>query len=304
MLYGAREYPAAVTTTTTADKVLVTLYNGNVLACMTWNVATASSSRMSAPAVLNVHTPTQSFAIVHSSELFIVSWFDHDFHRTSSVTQENLETLYDKLTRKTHTEYHGDRVGPGWLKYEFNETVWNLDDGTSIPQLLELERKILTHALDSDYTIFVWRQQQDASHHQSTLDGTGSSQPRHNPTLHLHNPTKPLPSPLSYLNPAFYLFSPSRALHPGTRSSSVSPKPRSSKSRKSKASKHTINSKNSKDDGLLTHQKAFEKFHGENGVRTVMGSIGPVQNGAFISSVTDNDRRLAADSPYCRSSIQ
>lgn len=29
------------------------------------------------------------------------------------------------------------------------------------------------------------------------------------------------------------------------------------------------------------HKKEFEKFHSENGVRTVMGSIGPVQNGVL-----------------------
>jgi hypothetical protein len=32
------------------------------------------------------------------------------------------------------------------------------------------------------------------------------------------------------------------------------------------------------DDGVPAHKKDFEKFHGENGVRTVVGSIGPVQN--------------------------
>jgi hypothetical protein len=33
------------------------------------------------------------------------------------------------------------------------------------------------------------------------------------------------------------------------------------------------------DDGIPKHKKEFDKFHSENGVRTVMGSIGPVQNG-------------------------
>lgn len=28
-------------------------------------------------------------------------------------------------------------------------------------------------------------------------------------------------------------------------------------------------------------KKEFERFHSENGVRTVMGSIGPVQNGSL-----------------------
>jgi hypothetical protein len=45
------------------------------------------------------------------------------------VTQDSLEDLYDKLSRKSGTGYQGQRVGAGWLKYEFNQTIWNLDDG-------------------------------------------------------------------------------------------------------------------------------------------------------------------------------
>jgi hypothetical protein len=33
-------------------------------------------------------------------------------------------------------------------------------------------------------------------------------------------------------------------------------------------------------DTMLDHRKQFEEFHNQNGVRTIMGSIGPVQNGA------------------------
>lgn len=50
-------------------------------------------------------------------------------HIYSKVTQDSLESLYDTLSRKSHTSYRGARVGPGWLKYEFNESIWNLDDG-------------------------------------------------------------------------------------------------------------------------------------------------------------------------------
>jgi len=32
-------------------------------------------------------------------------------------------------------------------------------------------------------------------------------------------------------------------------------------------------------DGIPKLVKQFEKFHSQNGVRTVMGSIGPVENG-------------------------
>jgi len=79
--------------------------------------------------------------------------------------------LFDKLSRKRNTEFDGKRVGPGWLKYEWSGSVWNLDD-------------------DSDYSIFQWRQN----------GGTDS------PTIYLRDPSQPLPSQSSYRNPSFYLF--------------------------------------------------------------------------------------------------
>ncbi|KAJ7775106.1 hypothetical protein B0H16DRAFT_1408343 [Mycena metata] len=185
--------------------------------------------------ILNVHTPSSSFAIVHS------------------LTQDSLVDLCDKLSRKAGTGYTGKRVGSGWLKYEFNDTIWNLDD-------------------DADYTIFVWRQQQAPSDAASTSTAVDHLE---TPTLHLHDPNEPLPVPPAYLNAAYYVFQPSRAQHPGD-AHSPSPRPRSSKSRKTKGSKRgTIAPV---DDGIPAHKKEFEKFHGENGVRTVLGSIGPVSN--------------------------
>jgi len=187
--------------------------------------------------ILNVHTPQSSFAIVHS------------------LTQESLLDLCDKLSRKTGTGYTGKRVGTGWLKYEFNQTIWNLDD-------------------DADYTIFVWRQQQPASDTASTSTALEHVE---TPTLHMHDPLAPLPAPPAYLNAAYYLFQPSRAQHPPN-SKSSSPRPRSSKSRKTKASKRGAGAPDPDDDGIPAFRKEFEKFHGENGVRTVLGTIGPVSN--------------------------
>ncbi|KAL4266128.1 hypothetical protein AB1N83_000561 [Pleurotus pulmonarius] len=193
----------------------------------------------SEPPILNVHTPTSSFAIIHST------------------ATEPLETLYDKLSRKAHTDYHGKRVGPGWLKYEFKDSVWNLDD-------------------ESDYTIFNWRLRgEDMS---GGLDVPSSSTTRPSetpsPTLYLHDPTQPLPSPPAYLNPSYYAFRPSTAREAASRSVSSQGGAGSTKTR------HTKRSKQDKQEagGLLQFRKEFEKFHGENGVRTVMGSIGPVQN--------------------------
>ena len=45
------------------------------------------------------------------------------------VNDESLQQLCDKLTRKTRTEFHNKRVGSGWIKYLWNDTIWNLDDG-------------------------------------------------------------------------------------------------------------------------------------------------------------------------------
>ncbi|KAJ7444885.1 hypothetical protein FB451DRAFT_1055991 [Mycena latifolia] len=193
--------------------------------------------------ILNVHTPTSSFALVHSCKYT---------KRPAFLTQDSLEDLYDKLSRKTGTGYTGQRVGAGWLKYEFNQTIWNLDD-------------------DADYTIFVWRQQQPASDAASTSTAVDHLA---TPTLHLHDPHAPLPSPPAYLNAAYYVFHPSRAVR--AEAPSPAPRARSSKSRRTKGSRRTTAP--DPDDGVPTFKKEFEKFHGENGVRTVMGSIGPVQN--------------------------
>lgn len=37
-------------------------------------------------------------------------------------------------------------------------------------------------------------------------------------------------------------------------------------------------------DGTPKHKKEFEDFHTSNGVRTIIGTIGPVQNGTRIAA--------------------
>ncbi|KAF9484678.1 hypothetical protein BDN70DRAFT_797240 [Pholiota conissans] len=216
-----------------------------------------------APAILNIHTPTSSFAIVHS------------------LTQETLFDLYNKLSRKANTDYYGERVGPGWLKYEYNEAIWNLDD-------------------DSDYSIFVWRrqqQQQDEYLHAPSTEPDGPpvasssrvklpspppptivspslSMPA-TPTLHLRNPQTPLPVPPAYCNPAYYVFQPVRATAALPQRRSPAPS-RASTGRRSGKAEHEDDAH--ADDGVLKLKKQFDRFHSENGVRTVMGQIGPVHN--------------------------
>jgi hypothetical protein len=42
-------------------------------------------------------------------------------------------------------------------------------------------------------------------------------------------------------------------------------------------------------DSVLKHKKEFEDFHTSNGVRTITGSIGPVQNGTRTISMVSSE---------------
>ncbi|KIL69977.1 hypothetical protein M378DRAFT_720434 [Amanita muscaria Koide BX008] len=212
--------------------------------------------------VLNVHTPSTSFAIIHS------------------LSEEDLVSLYDKLTRKVHSEYRGRRVGPGWLKYDFNGAIWNMDD-------------------DSDYTIFTWRQHQNVQDRSSSLtipssphgrispspvitpsaSTDDSSRTIDSPTLHLHDPSLPLPSLSEYQNSAYYVFRMriARAGSPG-RPTSLAKSKRSHGSGKSNNNHELDGTGSQPNDGVPAFKREFEKFHSENGVRTVVGNVGPVKN--------------------------
>ncbi|KAJ3800056.1 hypothetical protein GGU11DRAFT_774796 [Lentinula aff. detonsa] len=199
------------------------------------------------PTILDVHTPFSSFVVVHS------------------LTQDSLQSLHDKLTRKVHNIYNGERVGAGWLKYEFNGSIWDLED-------------------ESDYTIFVWRQQQqiapsetDPAALSSSVSSTSTSAPTTtpNPILHLHDPNQPLPVPPDYQNASYYVFHPSQQHILSSSRSNRSTKSKST-TRKGKKTSKSIQSEQA--DAQPSFKQAFDKFHSENGVRTVMGSIGPVQN--------------------------
>ena len=82
---------------------------------------------------INVHTPSSSIALVYSSRMEFL------WPGPSSlivVSEGNLKSLSSKLKSKSDIDFHGKRVGPGWLKYEWNGSVWNLDDGTYLVALL------------------------------------------------------------------------------------------------------------------------------------------------------------------------
>lgn len=112
---------------------------------------------------------------------------------------------------------------------------------------------------DSDFTIYVWRQK-------ST---TPSSEQW--PILHVRDPDEPLPAPPAYRNESFYMFRSKPASSPPLRSSS------SSVQSGRKARNHSKDLK--RQDDVPKYKQEFEKFHSENGVRTIVGSIGPVQSG-------------------------
>ena len=87
--------------------------------------------------IISVHTPTNSFAVLHSCELSLSMSSEAELRpRSTPVTQETLQALFSKLSKKTELleDERGriDHVGPGWVKYEFQDNVWNLDDGASI----------------------------------------------------------------------------------------------------------------------------------------------------------------------------
>lgn len=101
------------------------------------------------------------------------------------------------------------------------------------------------------------------------------------PTLHLHNPRAPLPAPPAYCNSAYYVFQPGRAVAPVPLRRSPAPSRASTgrRSRRGGADKEG-DGDGDENDGVPKFKKQFDRFHSENGVRTVMGQIGPVHNGA------------------------
>jgi len=174
--------------------------------------------------IVNVHTPKTSYSIVHA------------------LQQNTFQELSAKLAKKEDVGV--EQVGNGWIKYEWNDDVWNLDD-------------------DSDYAIFVWRFTKGPD-----------------PTLHVRDPNITL-TPLSageYVNHSYYAYKPA-PLPAAVSSSSIKSK---SKSRRSVRSMPNGKARSGigdplEEEGTPVHKKDFEKFHSENGVRTVIGQIGPVK---------------------------
>ena len=124
-----------------------------------------------------------------------------------------------------------------------------------------------------DYSIFTWRM--NPSGHPG------------NPTIFVHNPSTPLPTPPSYQNPSYYAFraplvsvssfSSLQSMLNGTGGGGgggIAPSIRSARSKRSTRSK-------AGSDPGEDYKTKFNRFHSENGVRTVNGKIGPVEGGKF-----------------------
>ena len=80
--------------------------------------------------IVNVHTPQASFAIVHSCEHLSIVRTPLSPH-PRLVTQETLDGLLLKISQKIASSPEGRNtpIGQGWVKYDWNDNVWNLDDG-------------------------------------------------------------------------------------------------------------------------------------------------------------------------------
>lgn len=158
-------------------------------------------------------------------------------------------------------------------------------------------------SIASDYAIFAWRKREEEARSQLECRSSDPSFPpvassskatsnhaihaypkiHHSPTIHMHDPDMRLPSPIEYCNPSYYTFRAqakqaeveSQRSGPTTRRKD-SPVP-ASKNKKGKVVGLEDNS--SEDDSVPKFKKQFNRFHEENGVRTVIGSIGAVENG-------------------------
>ncbi|GAB1517890.1 hypothetical protein RhiTH_000945 [Rhizoctonia solani] len=161
------------------------------------------------------------------------------FSIAHSLQEDSLQLLFDRLGAKAN----GLHVGPGMVKYGWQDgPVFNLDD-------------------DADYSILLWKAS-SASTDSTTL---------HVPTLHLHDPATSFPPAGTYRNPAFYAFK-----HLDLPESTIAGK--KSKKGSSNKAKSVRSQMSGSSDGLIKHKRDFLNFHAENGVRTVHGKIGPVDN--------------------------
>lgn len=142
---------------------------------------------------------------------------------------------------------------------------------------------------DADYSIFAWRQQQQQPAHGPASPVASSSRTPPpppppaptiptTPTLHLHDPAVALPTAPAYRNPAYYTFQPARAaaLTPPRRSPAPSRASTGGGSRKGRDGERS----GAGAAAVPKFKTQFDRFHSENGVRTVTGQIGPVKDGA------------------------
>ncbi|KAH7104059.1 hypothetical protein BKA62DRAFT_695463 [Auriculariales sp. MPI-PUGE-AT-0066] len=244
--------------------------NGRLRLC----IHACPPTAMATPAILNVHTPTSSFSIIHSRACALGLDWGEGGGVTDSLTgcgavhDDNIVALFNTLSRKANGGTGGARVGAGWLKYEWSDAVWNLDDA-------------------SDYAIWVFRltgklpKSGTGGPSPSTSTSTAAAAPGNeivvSPTLHMHNPKQPLPEPdeaVTYVNSTYYVYARATATVPSSRPSS---RAKSLQSVGTGRSRRTVKAE-PEEDALSVYKKRFQDFHAQNGVRTVFGRIGPVSS--------------------------
>lgn len=94
-----------------------------------------------------------------------------------------------------------------------------------------------------------------------------------------------------FTNPQYYAYRPTPGFSSSSSQGLKSKKPKSKRSTRSApgpngSSVSRIGSTDfggDEDNRTLVHRKEFEKFHAENGVRTVIGQIGAVKGGTVYS---------------------
>jgi hypothetical protein len=81
---------------------------------------------MEDPAIIHIHTPSDSIVLFHSGEIFRKCYIQvHLIH--SPVENDSLTSLFDKLNQRP--EFYGKGVGPGWLKFQSSGMTVCLSNG-------------------------------------------------------------------------------------------------------------------------------------------------------------------------------
>ena len=80
---------------------------------------------------MSTHLRRRSLYFTQVRRISCILIFSFPNIAANDLANESMTALFNALSRKPNTDYHGKRVGPGWVKYEWSDSIWNLDDGSS-----------------------------------------------------------------------------------------------------------------------------------------------------------------------------